>query len=98
MDENISVDELIKKVDRLEKMVYPYVGISKDMLSQVILFTSPNTGVNINGKGWQIGKYGSGWDENSFIPFYGEIHFNSGKVVKCDDSEHSENKWESKNG
>ena len=85
-----------KTEERLIRIVYPYIGISKDMLEQVILFTAPRTGMNINGKGWPIGKTSNGWDEDGFVPYYGILKFNNGKPLSTEGQEHSINLWEAK--
>ena len=95
---NERLEKIIKEVEeennRLQRMIYPYVGISNGILNQVILFTAPRTGTNINGKGWPAGYYSDGWDEKSFIPYYGQILITNGRIKKSDDNERSNNKWE----
>lgn len=81
------------KIKRLEKIVYPYYGIDES-LNQIILFVAPNTGMNINGKGWSMGKYSDGWDEKSFMPYYGQITIVNGRILEFTDNKNSINKWE----
>ena len=88
------IKEVEKENNRLQKMLYPYVGISDGTLNQVILFTAPRTGTNINGKGWPAGYHSDGWDEESFIPYYGQITIVNGRIKTSDNAERSKDKWD----
>ena len=94
---NERIENAIKEIEqenkRLKKMIYPYIGISSGMLNQIILFTAPATGININNKGWPMGKSSEGWDEKSFIPYYGKIIIINGRIEEFTDSERSKDLW-----
>jgi hypothetical protein len=45
---------------------YPYLGKSKN--GQIVLFTSENTGTNVNGVISHMGTYSTEWFESTFKP------------------------------
>ncbi len=89
-----TIEELNARIERLGKMVYPYYGIDKT-LKQIILFTSPRCGINVNGKGWPLGYRSDGWAEDRFAPLYGRINIANGRVISTDDVE-SHERWDNR--
>lgn len=92
MSDERTIAEIQQENARLRRMVYPYIGISDH--NQIILFTAPRAGININGNGWPVGYQSDGWDEKSFVPYYGQITIVNGKVKTSDNDERSKAKWE----
>lgn len=52
---------------------YPWIGIIDN--GCIILFTSKNTGICLDrgSSVWKFGELSSGWSEDNFKPFTGEI-------------------------
>lgn len=89
------LEKLEAENKRLCKIVYPYYGICKDgILNQIILFTAPRTGININGNGWPVGHMSEGWGEDQFVPYYGRISIKNGRILDFTDKENSAHQWE----
>ena len=73
---------LKKEIEALELSQYPCVKAAKHFdKKQIVLFTAPKTGVNINGVGWPYGHKSGVWDEKYFEPFTGSIEYKDGKSV-----------------
>lgn len=53
-------------VDYYSDREYPYLGKSKN--GQIVLFTSENTGTNVNGLVLCMGTHSSAWNESTFKP------------------------------
>jgi len=80
---------LESELDDLENLKqYPIVKTAKHGEKfQIILFTAPNIGMNINSIGWPHGYTSEGWDEKSFKPFTGIIEYKDGLSVPDRDQE-----------
>ena len=68
--------KLMKRIvsDKLSKSKYPYLG--KSELGLIVLFTSANTGVQVNESSLKnrfVGFYTDRWAEEDFVKFTGTV-------------------------
>lgn len=73
-----------KELSELENLTqYPCVKAMKHFDKfQIVLFTAPNTGMNINGIGWPHGHTSTGWNERDAELFTGIIEYKDGLSIE----------------
>ena len=73
-----------KELSELENLTqYPCVKAMKHFDKfQLVLFTAPRTGMNINGIGWPHGHMSDGWNEDSAEIFTGTIEYKDGLSIE----------------